>query len=137
MDTKLILDFLSKLGEQVSSTGQEVFKIYMQQSYVDGISSLIWASVLFLIFIVGCSITGFVLISKSKKLNRDDFDSKNDFEEEKIAYIGVGIAFVVIGCILFLIFGMSELTDGIKHLINPQYYALQDLTNAVKSAVGK
>jgi len=135
MDTKLILDFLSKLGDQVSSTGQEVFKIYMQQSYVDGISSLIWASVLFLIFIVGCSIAGFVLISKSKKLNMKDFDSKNDFEEEKIAYICVGIAFVVIGCILFLIFGMSELTNGIKHLINPQYYAIQDLANAVKSAV--
>ena len=64
-----------------------------------------------------------------------DFDSKNDFEEEKIAYICVGIAFVVIGCILFLIFGMSELTNGIKHLINPQYYAIQDLANAVKSAV--
>ena len=135
MDTKLILDFLSKLGEQVSSTGQEVFKIYIQQSYVDGISSLIWASVLFLIFIVGCSITGFVLISKSKKLDIKDFDSKNDFEEEKIAYMGIGIAFITIGCLLFLIIGMSELTDGIKHLINPQYYALQDLTNAVKSAI--
>ena len=135
MDTKLILDFLSKLGEQVSSTGQEVFKIYIQQSYVDGISSLIWASVLFLIFIVGCGIIGFSLMSKGKKLNMKDFYSKNDFEEEKIAYIGIGIAFITIGCILFLIFGMSELTDGIKHLINPQYYALQDLTNAVKSAI--
>jgi len=135
MDTKLILDFLSKLGEQVSSTGQEVFKIYIQQSYVDGISSLIWASVLFLIFIVGCGIIGFSLMSKGKKLNMKDFYSKNDFEEEKIAYMGIGIAFITIGCLLFLIIGMSELTDGIKHLINPQYYALQDLTNAVKSAI--
>ena len=133
MDTKTVLDFLSKLGEQVSSTGQEVFKIYMQQSYVNGISSLIWAVVLFLIFIVGCSITGYVLISRSKKIVREDFDSKNDFEEEKIACFGIGIAFIVIGGILFLVFGMSELTDGIKHLINPQYYALQDLANAVKS----
>jgi len=135
MDTKLILDFLSKLGEQVSSTGQEVFKIYMQQSYVDGISSLIWASVLFLIFIVGCSVTGFTLMSRGKKLDRENFSSNNSFEEEKMMYYGIGIAFIVIGCILFLIFGMPELTNGIKHLINPQYYALQDLANAVKSAV--
>jgi len=135
MDTKLILDFLSKLGEQVSSTGQEVFKIYMQQAYVNGISSLIWATVLFLIFIVGCSITGFVLISKSKKLNVEDYSSKKNYEEEKIVYILFGAAFITMGCVIFLIFGMSELTDGVKHLINPQYYALQDLTNAVKSAI--
>jgi len=131
MDTKLILDFLSKLGEQVSSTGQEVFKIYMQQSYVDGISSLIWASVLFLIFIVGCGIVSFKILKYAKKLKeKDDYD-----EEEYIIAMVISIAVIVVSIIIFLIFGMSELTNGIKHLINPQYYALQDLSNAVKNAV--
>ena len=131
MDTKLILDFLSKLDEQVSSTGQEVFKIYMQQSYVDGISSLIWASVLFLIFIVGCGIVSFKILKYAKKLKeKDDYD-----EEEYIIAMVISIAVIVVSIIIFLIFGMSELTNGIKHLINPQYYALQDLANAVKSAI--
>jgi len=131
MDTKLILDFLSKLDEQVSSTGQEVFKIYMQQSYVDGISSLIWASVLFLIFIVGCGIVSFKILKYAKKLKeKDDYD-----EEEYIIAMVISIAVIVVSIIIFLIFGMSELTNGIKHLINPQYYALQDLSNAVKNAV--
>jgi len=131
MDTKLILDFLSKLGEQVSSTGQEVFKIYMQQSYVDGISSLIWAAVLFLIFIVGSGIVSFKILKYAKKLKeKDDYD-----EEEYIIAMVISIAVIVVSIIIFLIFGMSELTNGIKHLINPQYYALQDLSNAVKNAV--
>jgi len=131
MDTKLILDFLSKLGEQVSSTGQEVFKIYMQQSYVDGISSLIWAAVLFLIFIVGSGIVSFKILKYAKKLKeKDDYD-----EEEYIIAMVISIAVIVVSIIIFLIFGMSELTNGIKHLINPQYYALQDLANAVKSAI--
>jgi len=133
MDTKLILDFLSKLGEQVSSTGQEVFKIYMQQSYVDGISSLIWASVLFLIFIVGSGIVSFKILKYAKKLKEKDEDDYD--EEEYVIAMVIGIAVIVVSIIIFLIFGMSELTNGIKHLINPQYYALQDLSNAVKNAV--
>ena len=133
MDTKLILDFLSKLGEQVSSTGQEVFKIYMQQSYVDGISSLIWATVLFLIFIVGSGIVSFKILKYAKKLKEKDEDDYD--EEEYIIAMVIGIAVIVVSIIIFLIFGMSELTNGIKHLINPQYYALQDLANAVKSAI--
>jgi len=133
MDTKLILDFLSKLGEQVSSTGQEVFKIYMQQSYVDGISSLIWATVLFLIFIVGSGIVSFKILKYAKKLKEKDEDDYD--EEEYIIAMVIGIAVIVVSIIIFLIFGMSELTNGIKHLINPQYYALQDLSNAVKNAV--
>jgi magnesium-transporting ATPase (P-type) len=133
MDTKLILDFLSKLGEQVSSTGQEVFKIYIQQAYVNGISSLIWALVLFLIFIVVCVSVGTKLMIKSKNLNKEDYKSNDSFREDEEAFFWIGLAFIGFGCILFLIFGMTELTDGIKHLINPQYYALQDLANAVKS----
>jgi len=131
MDTKMVLDFLSKLGEQVSSTGQEVFKIYMQQSYVNGISSLIWATVLFLIFIVGSGIISYKLLKHANKLKEDD----NFDEDEYFLSIGGGIALAVISVLIYLIFGMSELTDGIKHLINPQYYAIQDLANAVKNAV--
>jgi len=131
MDTKMVLDFLSKLGEQVSSTDQEVFKIYMQQSYVNGISSLIWATVLFLIFIVGSGIISYKLLKHANKLKEDD----NFDEDEYFLSIGGGIALAVISVLIYLIFGMSELTDGIKHLINPQYYAIQDLANAVKNAV--
>lgn len=48
MDTQMVLDFLSKLGEQITTTAQQVFEIYTRQAFVNGITDLI----LFVVFSV-------------------------------------------------------------------------------------
>ena len=41
MDTKLVIEFLTKLGEQISTTGKEVFEVYTRQAYYSGVMDLI------------------------------------------------------------------------------------------------
>jgi hypothetical protein len=117
MDTKLLIDFLSKLGEQVSSTGQEVFKIYIQQAYATGITDLVVSGVLFL----GVCLFVFLAFKVSKS------------EDDETQIWGVFFSLIV-GTILMIV-SIIFLTDGIKEIINPQYYALQDLISALKGAI--
>jgi len=125
MDTKIVLDFLSKLGEQVNVAGQQVFKIYVQQAYATGITDLVVALIGFIVMM------GSIIFTYKfyKKVDKNISDS----ETREFSVIMICISGVV-GLIGLVVFSIN-ITDGIKELINPQYYALQDLFNAVKNTV--
>lgn len=125
MDVNTILDFLSKLGEQVSVAGQQVFEVYVKQSYANGVTDLIVAGIFILASIA--------LVVLSIVLYKREF--KNDNDDEPICF-GFGMLFDFVAIILFLI-ATKYLVDGVKEILNPQYYALQDLINVVKTTVSK
>lgn len=148
MDIKVVLDFLSKLGEQVNEAGQQIFQVYVRQAYVDGISDMIKA-VIYLVLIISMAIITPRLYklfeSKYQEKKQDRIENGTGWEGSKylssfgedglnimryIVLIGTTLMSVVL---IFLIINYA--TVGIKEIMNPQYYALQNLFNAVKSAV--
>lgn len=125
MDTKLVLDFLNKLGAQLTTTGQQVFDLYTKQAFVDGVTDLIIVA-----FFVAAAIVSIIFLPKiSRKLD------ENDYGEEMPWFILATVMFIVIIIAVFAVpFGTVA---GIKHLMNPQYYALSNLLDIVKGALGK
>lgn len=110
MDTKLVIDFLTKLGEQISTTGKQVFEVYTKQSYINGIVEL----VLGVVFII----TTGLLVKGALWAYRED-------EEGWLFGFNI-LNFISIMLMIFC------LTHGIKSIINPQYYAIQDLVMSLK-----
>lgn len=112
MDTKLVIDFLTKLGEQISTTGKEVFEVYTKQAYVTGVADLILGFVLLIAF--GFLVKGAIWAYKEN-------------EESWLWGFNIFNFFVII-------IMLGSFYNGTKEMINPQYYAIQDL---VRSLSGK
>jgi hypothetical protein len=119
----MVLDFLDKLGQQITTTSQQVFEIYTKQAYVTGITDLIISAVL-LIFMIGNIVFAY---KTYKKL--DTTDSLGEKENENL---GMGVLLSgVAGVIAFIVF-CALLTHGVQALINPQYFAIQDVIQTIK-----
>lgn len=126
MDTKIVLDFLSKLGEQISSNAQLIFQIYAQQAYIDGVVSLIFSGISLLIFTL--CVFGIVKFGSLRKQKM----KKGEYDYRSLEPTGAGLAFSWIFLVISFLFFIGMLSVGLKEIMNPEYYALQDVIRTIK-----
>lgn len=115
----LIRDFAKTLG----STASHVYEVLVKQQFVEGVSMVLWIILmpLFILFIV--KFFGFIF-EKCKQ----NFEKGYDYKES--CYFISGISTFIVG--LFMFFTLMVAMDGIKRLINPEYYAIEFIVDSVQ-----
>ncbi len=99
----------SKLGE----AGGHVWSWYVRQSYVEGIVNLVMAGILIL-FILLCVKIFYIALARTET---------DEYADSSWVWM---IASPVAGFILTIL-TLCNIYDGLLHLLNPSYYALQNL----------
>ena len=99
---------LQELQQFVSSVAPDVWELYLRQTMIDA-----WIGMIFGMFLLALSIYLFKLGFKNK-------------EDEWVpwAYGGSVISFLIAFILL--------LVNGLRVLLNPQYFAMQDLLGIIK-----
>ncbi|ALA13110.1 membrane protein [Bacillus phage TsarBomba] len=119
--------FIDELAKQLGVAATHVYEVLVKQQFVDGVSLLVKA----LIWLVVVAIVWFLV-------NKLIIKKWEMFADEGIEVL---FGFVIAGAIVFtIIVAWNEIdwiTLGIKKLMNPEYYALQDLMDFVKGQVDK
>lgn len=109
-------DGFQRLVSNLQGPSKHVYEVYVKQCLVDGITRLLVA-VFFL------TITIIILREPIKKLEFDDNDSG-----KHIAMFVVGILLAIATIVLIINF----LSGGLGRMINPEYYAIQDIVATFK-----
>jgi hypothetical protein len=115
---KSIQDALTPLATKLGEGAAHVYAIYVREQYVSGVGSIIWS-------VVWLLLSAAVIVGASKLFR---WASKEDEEEVMTAAVimGTGLGLVI------LVIATSCLDSGIQHLLNPEYYAIQDILDSVK-----
>lgn len=112
----MVKDLVASVSKTLESVAPNVWRIMIRQQYANAIADLVLPWLLFVIALVIWGIT-------QKKWVLKDCSS----DDEKVArMIFAWIVPVACGAI-FAIWGAIALSDSIKYLINPEYYAVRDL----------
>lgn len=123
-------EIINRLIVLVQETAPEVWEIGIRQATVDGI----WSLILALLFLVGIISFGYVISYWSKrdatKDERNKGKSRWDDDYDKIDY-PFAILMGLFSEAFLIFFFVWQLGEGIKHLVNPGYYAIQSLLNLV------
>lgn len=108
---------IASLAESLGTTAREVMVILTKQSITDGIGSLI-TSVILICVAIACY-----------KGMRWAFSNVDLLDDAIIPICIIG----VVGIVLGIAVGLGELVTGIKHLMNPEYYALKEVMEFVEN----
>lgn len=107
---------IASLAESLGTTAREVMVILTKQSINEGI---------------GCIITSVICIAIAISCYKGMKYSWSKKDELDDALIPITI-FGVIGLALGIALGLGELVHGIKHMVNPEYYALKEVMTFVE-----
>jgi len=115
---------LNRLINLMETTAPELWAIAMQQVQTMVASNAIWAGTL-LVLLIAC-LAAFVYCNRALQSNdRLDYSDREAYQGGKWAAFGIGI-------VLFLV-EMGILSDIIKYLMSPEYYAIRMLINLLPS----
>ncbi len=103
---------LAPVAEKIGQGAAYGWEVVVRQQYINGIASLITA--------LGCLTGVFVCIWAAK------WCKKNQYGD------GAGQFFSVGGVVGFAMLFFCFITDGVQHLLNPAYYALDFFINLAK-----
>lgn len=110
---------LAPVAEKIGQGAEYVWTTVVTQQYVIGISYLIWSGATFL----GAIVTGY-FCNKCIKLAK-----ANPYDTWEVPAVFLGLASVILPVISIVC-----LTNGVMHLINPGYYALEFFLQLGKTA---
>lgn len=115
MKTELIINFLTELGKQITGLAKDVYAIYVKQAWSNGIVSLVVAVIVLVVAIIA-----------SQTLYKAEMRNKEEYY--KGMYLSCMWIVIIVCAGIFLIAFMS----GLRHLLNPNYYAIQDIISQIK-----
>lgn len=115
---KYIDEFAAKLG----TTSQYVFEILVKQQVTTGISWLV-----FFVILLVLSVIATIMFMKTYKRAVEN----HKYDLEYGCLIGM-----IVGCIVILVC-LASISYDIRLIMNPEYYALQDILDFVKARIGE
>jgi len=123
--------FIDELAKQLGVAATHVYEVLVKQQFVDGISLLvkagIWIAVLILVW---------TLMNKLIFKRWSMYGDPHGYDDTQFA-LGILTVFVVIGSLIIGWCVVDWITLGIKKLLNPEYYALEDIMTFIKGQVDK
>lgn len=132
MDNELvqeILDRLDAVGEAVSEGAVAGFEVLVRQAFITGLTNTLWGVLLVAVGTVA-SVTLYrsyvayrdtKLGQRSESLRWSSVYRWEHFFHSPAPYVGGVLAAICMPI------GLTLLTDGIKYLVNPEYYALKEV----------
>ena len=127
-DVTVIAKQVSDAISQVSSAAQVIlvhgWEVYVRQQVFSGIENVVVNGVLLIIVLVSCGrfLPGLYSWAKNYKYK--------DYENDGVAYLLPGLLSVLSA--FLLIVTLHNISDGVMHIINPEYYAIQEIVSQVK-----
>lgn len=124
--------FIDELAKQLGVAATHVYEVLVKQQMVDGISLLVKAGVWLAILILLWTLMNKLVFKKWSSLYNDDpygFDAQ--------FALGIVTVLLAVVTIFFSFYIVDWLTLGIKKLLNPEYYALEDIMTFIKGQVDK
>ncbi|MFF2413499.1 hypothetical protein [Bacillus safensis] len=111
--------YIDKLAAKLGVAAEHVYGVLVKQAMANGITDVIIGLVVTTILIA-------VFSAGKKAFVKSNISSGMDILDWSMFTAVVGIA-VVVG----FGFGLSFLTDGIKAVINPEYYAIKEILDTI------
>lgn len=137
-----VTDLLTQLADKLGVAVDYIWTSLVKQAYVDGISLLLWGGFwliieLFIIIIIPKILKS--INNKCKDLkelkSRSSWLYSNDEVEGWEAIYWILAILSVCLLIIAIPAGFNCIIGGIKHLYNPDYYAVERILNLVNGAV--
>jgi small-conductance mechanosensitive channel len=115
-----VTQYIDALAAKLGVAAEHVYGVLVRQQVAEGIVDIVVGTLVLAVLIFAL-----MVLIKKVELPRivDEFDL---------------LGYVFVAAILLLIIGLpgsyavSEISDGIKHVINPEYYAIREILNAIK-----
>lgn len=123
-----IVQAVTPLAHKIGQGGEQLFRIYTKQQFIIGITDLIWAvfvivgAVVFMKLALACYRQAMVITKARKAAYYNNEEIKFQF----------GTIFLGISAAVCVIISPFLVTSGIQHLLNPQYYTIQEIICTVK-----
>ena len=125
MDTTSVNHLFTKLYEGINAASEalsvpagELWRIYVTQAFVNGVTSAVICAVLS----IGCYYLIKIAQNQVTRLEKEKEAGRGCADHEGII---LGIVFSVIGAVALAIGALCSCVDAIKYLYNPEYYALE------------
>ncbi|AOZ62183.1 hypothetical protein QCM8_265 [Bacillus phage QCM8] len=120
--------FIDELAKQLGVAATHVYEVLVKQQYVEGISLGVKSGITILLILLTWYLVNKLVFKKYEFIE----------DETGLGFLvwilGVILAFVTL---MFAIDIVGDITLAVKKLMNPEYYALQDLMDFVKGQVDK
>jgi len=134
MDTKIqqqllnrASDFIDKAAKTLGQATAHVYQVLVSQQYVTGISTITEVIIMTLASII--LVKPALWLWHQASLKDDKENNSGDYRT------GAGILIVII--YLAMIILTIILGEAIKHLLNPEYYAIEFIFNQASDAINK
>ena len=110
-----VAEYIDAVAQKLGVAAEHVYGLLVRQQITSGVIDILTGlAVLFVIF----AVVKYVL----KRIDLEEYDL------DEIVLLGFIPVAIILG---FGIFGFSFFTDGLKHVINPEYYAIKEIIKAV------
>jgi small-conductance mechanosensitive channel len=115
-----VTQYIDALAAKLGVAAEHVYGVLVRQQVAEGIVDIVVGTLVLAVLI-------FALIVLIKKVELPHIVDEFDL-----------LGYVFVAAISLLIIGLpggyavSEISDGIKHVINPEYYAIREILDAVK-----
>lgn len=113
---------IEKLAAKLGTTAEYLWGVLIKQAAVNALNNVI-----FIVFVI---LFGFILFRLHKKFLKEDKNNDSIYDE----FEGAAIIPMVLGCVAFLVMffcGIACIGDTITSLVNPEYWALQQILTQV------
>jgi len=124
VDVNTVTGILDEVSKRLSEPAKHTYSVLVKQAVADGAGDLVLCS----LCVAGI---GFALyfIPKLMKVCADNDSKGNEGIAASSAFVILMLGIWAVYSVLFLPF---DLIDGIKHIINPEYYAIMDIMSKIK-----
>lgn len=144
-----VIEELKSLGGQIGDLAEQTFRIYVEQAFIEGIYGVAWAVATLLIFLAGV-ILCYKLARKALDADKTIDQHKAECDErlprdmaherycsaaqhlkDPADYVIPAAISGVVAAIAFIVFAFNA--SDVLQIINPEYYAIQELIEQVRS----
>ena len=116
-----LTSLLERLAQQIGTTVDKVYPWYVQQAYLEGLTTLIAIAVVIPLLIVG----GVACYKKSG----DNWNEFNVFQPLSLA--------LAVGAFVALLVAAREVPQSARMMLNPNFYAMKMLTTDIGRMQGR
>ena len=120
VDANTVSGILDEIGKRLSEPTEHTYEILVKQAVADGAGDL----ALCFLYVAGIGFALYFIPKLIKVCNNSDDEGKSGISAVAILLLGVW-AVTSVFCLPF------DLVDGIKHIINPEYYAIMDIVGKI------
>ena len=122
---KAIGEALKPLADKLGQGAAHIYEVFVKQQYVTGVAFLIWGGLALLLAVTAAGI-GLSFYKKWSTLKAEDAGWERTETPGTVAVV------TSVATFLLLVVMTGFAASGVMHLLNPEYYAIQDVLCTVK-----